>query len=655
MMAVDRYGDLLPRGAVDRLGNVRLQDVRDMVFLSDGTLLMAGRSLRWMEVGTAKERRAEREHEAAIACLALSSDGRVIASGSDDTTIVLWDVTGRKLAHLRKRSKDGVKSDDLAETPPMAVSGLAFLSDGRKLASAHRNGTLTIWDVKTATRLKSFRLYGKLIRKMAVSSSQNMGCAYIDDGSLLAFDMDTAEEIWSCRAHEGHLGDVEVSPEGSCFVSAGTDGTVCFWEANTGRLLQKHQCLMEGLSGIGGLAYSPDGSLLAAGGVYGPIEILATKSVEMVCSIPVVGELGCLVFSPDSKTLAATISSGMWLWDVTTGKEHIHVAGPSFIQDMCLSPDGRWVALGESQSVGIWELGTGNQIQRLGTPCGIVVVSPDGRTLASAGIEDPVRVWDVESRKAIWSLDSQRWVRALAFSPDGQFLASGDCDPDHGSRIMVWNVRTGKLECVKRGDPRPSLETLSAVWESVRATIEVEDTRGLAVRIASKHVWDASCLAFSPDGSLLASAGLETVEPAPGFLIRLWSFPQLTGWRGLKGHRGYIETLSFGRDGRMLASGSHDGSVLVWDVFAGRVHFALEGHTDTVNTVAFSGDGRLLASGSQDRTICVWDLSTGQRVCKLAGHLDAVRRVAFQPDGESLLSASSDSTILTWDVMSFVP
>jgi WD40 repeat protein len=192
------------------------------------------------------------------------------------------------------------------------------------------------------------------------------------------------------------------------------------------------------------------------------------------------------------------------------------------------------------------------------------------------------------------------------------------------------------------------------------------------------------CVAFSPDGRLLASAGqdgtvklwdaatCQEVCPLPGHkgivsgvafsldgklasagqdqTVRLWDPATRRQLREFRGHTGTIVAVAFSPDGRQLASGGGDRTVKVWDVATGRPVRNLEGHTNWVGGVAFSPDGKQLASGSGDHTVRLWDLATGRPVRKLEGHAGPVRGVAFSPDGTQLASAGEDQTVTVWDV-----
>ncbi|RKU17680.1 hypothetical protein C6501_03530 [Candidatus Poribacteria bacterium] len=157
------------------------------------------------------------------------------------------------------------------------------------------------------------------------------------------------------------------------------------------------------------------------------------------------------------------------------------------------------------------------------------------------------------------------------------------------------------------------------------------------------HTEGVLSVAFSPDGQMLASGSSDDT-------IRLWNVETGTELRELTGHTSYVNSVAFSPDGQMLASGSWDETIRLWNVETGTELRKLTGHTNDVNSVAFSPDGQMLASGSWDETIRLWSVETGAELRKLTGHTEGVWSVAFSPDGQMLASGSDDDTIRLWGV-----
>ena len=133
-------------------------------------------------------------------------------------------------------------------------------------------------------------------------------------------------------------------------------------------------------------------------------------------------------------------------------------------------------------------------------------------------------------------------------------------------------------------------------------------------------------------------------------LFSLNTFAQDFPYTTLEGHTNYVSSVAFSPDGKTLASGSSDNTIILWDVATGGYLKTLSGHSENVLSVAFSQDGKILASGSSDNTIRLWDAVTGQHQKILTGHTDSVFSVAFSPDSKILASGSLDNTIRLWDV-----
>ncbi len=166
--------------------------------------------------------------------------------------------------------------------------------------------------------------------------------------------------------------------------------------------------------------------------------------------------------------------------------------------------------------------------------------------------------------------------------------------------------------------------------------------------VRERNRWEAhqsavSSVSFSPDGKLLASGSLDNA-------IKIWNLAEGEEPLTLSGHQNLVYSVSFSPDGKLLASGSLDKTIKIWNLEKGGEPLTLSGHQDGVNSISFSPDGKLLTSSSGDKTIKIWNLAEGGEPLTLSGHQDWVSSVSFSPDGKLLASGSRDKTIKIWNV-----
>jgi WD40 repeat protein/DNA-binding CsgD family transcriptional regulator len=462
----------------------------------------------------------------------------------------------------------------------------------------------------------------------------------------------------------GNVNAMAFSPDGTLLAAGTTNGETRVWHVHDGKPLLA--CERQ-TSWVMSVAFSPDGTLLASGGSNHTIKLWDLGTEQCLSTLQGhTGLVRSIIFHPDGTLLASgSDDRTIRLWSISTGQVFTALHDPTGnVASVAFSPDGTLLASGGSDhAIKLWDVRTGQCLSTLQGHTGrvrSVVFHPDGTLLASGSDDQSVRLWRVErgENRVIYLKTLQGHsgsVWSVAFSPNGTLLASGS----YNQVIKLWEVEEG----VSKAGSGRCLNTLQGYRNGVWSVVFSPDGTLLASGSDDQSVklWDVSSgqclsvlqshsgrvwsLAFSPDGTLLASASYDQS-------VKLWDVSSGQCLSVLQGHTDQICSVAFSSDGKTLASGSDDQSVKLWDVHTGQCRTTLQGHSGRVWSLAFSPGGTLLASASYDQSVKLWDVRSGQCLSVLQGHTDLVRSVAFSPDGRMLASGSYDQSIKLWDVSS---
>ncbi len=577
-------GMALPPGAMARIGHGW---VTCIALAPTGRSLALGTSVgvELRDPGTLKLSFRFKPREPPVSALSFSPDGKLLAVGTLEGEVELWDPSR------------GMKLRDLLSLH-LAVGALAFSPDGEYLAVGTASGETRILDI-TGKELRRLRAHTDNVSALLWREGTLFSGGY--DDRIVAWDTSDWTEAAVLAEHNDWIYELGWDEERGVLLSLSADGTLRVWSPGSWRVEKIIQC-------EGALSFSlGPGGYLALGFSDGRVVVLDTVKDRHVAVLRTgSGPVSVLGWAPGGN-LVLVSGDSLQLWFPLRRRLLGEVTGYyTDVSALSFSPDGGLLAVGYRDGrIFLIDTGKPGDVSYLGRH-GLQVTglsfSPKGESLASGSMDWTVAIWDLRREKRKKLLEDHTYpVTGVAYSPDGRWLLSASWD------------RTIKLRDPGDGETLRSIEEFTGV---------------------------ITCMALSPDGKEVAAGARDGTAG-------IWDIANGRKLHTLRGHEAPLTDITFSPNGTYLATAARDGRVIVWDAVGGG-KIGIFRVTRPATALCFLRDG-VLMGGLSDGSILIWRVPSGYVLCDLHPHAQAITALACPPDGRILASGSADGTVILWD------
>ncbi|MDZ4658536.1 MAG: protein kinase [Bythopirellula sp.] len=514
-----------------------------------------------------------------------------------------------------------------------SVEAVAFSPDGQLFASGDLDNKARIWNRETGDVLHTLGS-GGYVHAVAFDPAGERLALGSADGLIRIYKVSDGTELATLEGHGDAVLSVEFSSDGSRLLSSGYDNTARIWDLTTG---EEKQQLKRHNWWVWSAEFSPDGERIVTASQDGKAivwQLGEDREYEYLTEFSQHrGPVYEARFSPDGSQVAtAGYDRRVLLWN----PDEVHPV------DVARRIDGQPDLPAPFVELGVH---TG--------PARCLTFAPDGKTLASGGQDNVIRIWNLATGKQTEELRGHAsHVRDCAFSNDGEWLLSGGRDqriklwqPAQYAEMVVLNDAANPDAVLAAHFSRDGKQVVTASRDRTASLWDVAN-HDLVRRFSEGHEFLASTAVFFADGSRLATG-------AGDGTVRIWDVATGTQLLEITG-TGYTAALAVSADGQWLVSGSAGNDAQLWNTNSGERIAVLEGHEGPITAARFSANGEWLATGDDRGRGCLWQRDPQSQVWSqvhwLDGHSRTITGLAFADGDRVLVSSSGDNTCGQWDV-----
>lgn len=489
---------------------------------------------------------SEKSFENSYNVVAFSQDGTILAAAERNGKIHLWDTkTSSQRGTLTGHGDDRGKR----------IGALAFSPDGKILASGGQDNIVLLWDTQKHTKIGTLKAHTGWVTAIAFSEDGKTLASGDANKEIILWDLDTGKQRTNITTHKSTINTLAFAPVetplyGMCLASGSADGTIRFWNPKNGEELSTFST--GHIESVEAVAFSENDTTLVSAAFNGIVDVwsLKTRSIKSTftegqCDLvhfatissdgalfAKIGRKGLIAFNPYTYGFGGNfiVDGKLRLWKISTGEEitkQWEKSNSIYADAGQFSSNNNILAVSRSQAITGYHVYSGTELFHLKSKGRFMnrkpVFSPDGKWIALNEPHNITNIWNIEfpDKPAIIS---NKKADGIAFSPDGSTLAMMS---NNGIHLWKFGIESEEEQTLIRGN-------FVAIENFIR---------------------------FSPDGSTL----LLSIMNDQSNTIQLWDAQTGRGRRVLSGHTEPVKTLMFSHDGKTLATGSQDGTILLWD------------------------------------------------------------------------------------------